>query len=1371
MSEQNNASSGQGGSESAKPAQPARKRRGLWWKIPLALVILLVLLVLLIPTIASTSPVRSYVLGKINASMPGKLEVADWSLGWFTGTSAKGISFTDEKGHRLVVVSAVTTPVTLMQLVKGNLHAGEIVIPDVTVDAVVPAEESKAAKKDEPKATTKDDGSAKTTFDMPDTSATVKIEHLGGRVTFLGKGGKNATITLDKSSTLQLVLPPGGGPAKCDVNLVVVQPGGPATITVDATVNGLKPGTVDYTQLTGGAQVKVSGLDLDQVAGIARAQGTELGVKGILSGQIDANMPRPMEGTVKGELAASNVAATVGKDQIATKQLRIPVDVALSGGGDATRVAINQLGVLLDQAKVNVTGDLPLAGLKQFANGEQITQEGTAKVSGEVPDLAVLLNSLRNTVKLQQGVEVSSGRLDVQLNATLGKDGLRVQTPISLRDLTAVRDGKKIGPIQPLTVDAGATIPNGKAGAGDIRDLLVNVGSSFMTLNAKGSNIYATNARGDFDLAKMRDDLGSIVDLSMIRSGRMTLNVVNRESQPGLLETNINVQLANAGLDLPGTQAAAVTNAPAPATRPAVTAVVTPPRRLDSVNALISVRTLYKDNVLTISEPARIEANARMLSVPQGQQPKVLLDQAATVTMTGSYQTQEKKLHLTGLNVMAGKDQPLAQVSLPEGTAADLTMAGKRGVTGAAKLAVRADLGALQDIAQKYAGTTGATQPAAEGLKSGVFVGNIAVEIAPDGHLKTAVTESSVDFDYVVGATDYRDRVGLNASADVSGDNSQIGAALDAKGKLVNFATKAQLAMATAPDGAQGLKTVRVDQLDGKTDFASVSLVQPVVVSDIPALIAAFAGKEVPAGVQIGGELLLNADIAKVMALAGKSSANAYAMTGMLTFRPKIALVQKAVVADFSGQIESLKVSQGAKTVVEEPKLTMGGHVSVDPNAKVLAVENTQIASASGLLDLKASVKVSQYGAENKLENGVVDLTPDLGKIWPIIYAMMPPEKQTSIGTMVVTGKKTSHITFGGSFPTNRPYGEAIKLVSGGGDFPIESVDWKKYGVTLSGVIPFALKDGVVKFAYADKATPPLTCNQGTIDLSKASIDLRGNEPRLNIDSNSTIASKLQLNPVMASSLGAYMSPIFASVTGAATGTVDVICQRCDKLPLGQLMFSPEPVNDGVAQFAININGLGLSGSGLDTLLSLIGGGSGGSTQISGNLQAMVGLEQGRCQQKVVLPVNQTLKLPIEGDMRLADNYYNYLKLALPNTVAAPLLGKVGGLKLAADDLPPTIDVSFSGPANALKLNTDVKSLIAPIAQAQLQKRLLGGASSGLGGLLGQPKASPAQPAQPAQPGQPAPAQATSQPAAQQKPNAAEEVKGLIDLFGNKKKK
>lgn len=1360
MSEQDNTSNGK--PESGKPV--ARKRRGLWWKIPVVLLVLLLILVLLAPTIASTSPVRSYALSQINQNMPGKLDVADWSLGWFSGTKANGISYTDEKGNKLIDVSAVNTPVTLMQLVAGNLHAGEIVIPEATVDAVVPAVgEQKPRQDQQPQR----QAPADTKFDMPDTSATVKIQRLGGRVTFVGKDGKKATITLDKSSTLQAVLPPDGGPAKVDAKLVVVQQGTPGTVTLNANVIGLKPGTtVDYTQLTGQAQVKIELLDLDQVAAIARVQGTDMAMKGLLSGQIDANLARPMEGTAKGELAATNVVTTLGKDQIATKQLRIPIDVAMTGQGDAARLAINQLAVLLDQARVGVTGDMPVGGLKQWVNGDPITQEGTAKVVAEVPDLGAVLNTLRNTVPLQEGVQVQSGRLDVQANATLGRDGLRVQAPIALRDLGAIREGKKIGPLQPLTVDAAATLPNAKAQAGDIRDLALNIASSFLTLNAKGATFYATNARGEGDLARMRDELGSIIDLSMIRGGRFTLNIVNRQPEQGVLESNVDVKLIGVGLDLPAVQASAVTTAPV--TRPSVTVAVAPPRRLENANVSISARTVLKDNLLTISEPARVEANGRLLEVPKEQAAKVLLDQAATIILSGSYQTQQKRLQVTGLDVTAGKDQPVAQVSLPQGTTADLTMAGKRGVTGAAKLNVRADLGALQEIAQRYAGTP-ATQPAADGLKSGMFIGNVAVEITPEGHLKTAVTESELDFDYVIGSTAYRDRVKLNAAADVSADNSNIGASVDVKGRIVNLATKAQLAMATAPDETQGLKTLKLDQLDGKTDFAEVSLVQPVVVSDWPALMAALAGKPMPAGVQVGGELLVKADMAKVMALSGKASPDAYAMAGMVTARPKIGREKQAIVASFDSQVESFRMSQGGRTVVEDPKLTLGGRVSVDPAAKVLDVSKLALTSGSGLADLTTSVRVSDLGTNNRLENGVLDLTPDLAKVWPIIRAMMPPEKQAKVAGLQVSGKRTSHIVFGGSFPTDRPYPEAIKLVTLNGDFAIEKADWTTYGINLSGTIPFTLGNGIVRFTYPGKAAEPLVCNGGTIDLSKASIDLSATDPRLSIDPKTQIATGLQLNSVLLSSLGSYIAPVFGLVSGSVTGTADVVVERCDRLPLGQLMFESTPINDGVAVASVNITNLGVNNSGIGGLLSAVGAASGEPWQLAGDLKnAMVTIEKGRCLQNVVLPINKTIQLPIKGDLRLIDNYYNSLKLALPREVAAPLLSKRAGLNVAPDDLPPTLDLDFAGPVSALKLNTDLTKIVASITQQQLQKRVLGGILGGQKPQDQKPAPAPPSPDQVIGQGR----QPATQPAPQQqrKPDAIDAVEGLIDIFGGKKK-
>lgn len=205
-------------------------------------------------------------------------------------------------------------------------------------------------------------------------------------------------------------------------------------------------------------------------------------------------------------------------------------------------------------------------------------------------------------------------------------------------------------------------------------------------------------------------------------------------------------------------------------------------------------------------------------------------------------------------------------------------------------------------------------------------------------------------------------------------------------------------------------------------------------------------------------------------------------------------------------------------------------------------------------------------------------------------------------------------------------------------------------------------------------------------------------------------------------------------------------------------MFSSSPANDGVAQFTVNVSGLGLKSGMLGTLLGMLGGGQ-EDRQLAGDLKANVAIEKGRCLQNVVLPLNETLQLPLEGDLRLVDNYYNSLKLSLPREAAAPLLSSAAGLKLAPDDLPPTLGLTFAGPANALKLNTDVKTIIASVTQQQLQKRVLGGL---LGGQAAQ---------QGGQQGQAQPA-ASPQPGGEQqkKPDAAETVEGLIDLFGKKKK-
>ena len=94
--------------EKHKTGSGRRRHRWLWL---LTLPAAILLLVLLAPTIMGLSPIRSFVVGKINDQLAGRLTVEDWLLAWISGVHASGISLNDHEppsmGRTLVILVAL----------------------------------------------------------------------------------------------------------------------------------------------------------------------------------------------------------------------------------------------------------------------------------------------------------------------------------------------------------------------------------------------------------------------------------------------------------------------------------------------------------------------------------------------------------------------------------------------------------------------------------------------------------------------------------------------------------------------------------------------------------------------------------------------------------------------------------------------------------------------------------------------------------------------------------------------------------------------------------------------------------------------------------------------------------------------------------------------------------------------------------------------------------------------------------------------------------------------------------------------------------------------------------------------------------------
>ena len=108
---------------SASAPKPKRRRR--WPLVVLSIVLLLILLVLFAPMIASTAPVRSFVVGKINENLNGKVEIHSWSIGWTGGIVVNGVRVVDDKGVQILQVEKLSTQLSLIDAMRGKLDFGK----------------------------------------------------------------------------------------------------------------------------------------------------------------------------------------------------------------------------------------------------------------------------------------------------------------------------------------------------------------------------------------------------------------------------------------------------------------------------------------------------------------------------------------------------------------------------------------------------------------------------------------------------------------------------------------------------------------------------------------------------------------------------------------------------------------------------------------------------------------------------------------------------------------------------------------------------------------------------------------------------------------------------------------------------------------------------------------------------------------------------------------------------------------------------------------------------------------------------------------------------------------------------------------------
>jgi hypothetical protein len=500
------------------PAAPKRTKKRWWLRITLALLLLIVLLVAFAPTLAGTAPVRAIVVNQINSNLNGSVAIDDYSVGWTGGVKANGVKVYDANKNLVLQVPRVSTKLSLLDAARGNLDLGDTQI-DVSLDDVRIDKDGNVNLAD----IAKDDPSAKPRkpreegpIELPNVKGKLTLNILGGKVT--GEALPNPVSI--QPSTVVLNIPAIDQPLENSVKLAYrVGDAQPSTIEASGTVDAVENGKVDFEKLQKNLRARqkltLTNVDLAPAGPFlkpALGEGATLG--GIVSGGLEVAAEGLTGISADGEIVVANAAFTGGpvKDNFVTERISIPVQITRTVVDPTTTlIKIQKLSIDSPLAKLNVSGEVAQEAVTNLAESRAPGKPGQVKMDVSVPDFAAVARKLPKTLQLAEGVQVNGGSLTQTTTIDITAAHVVATQKLDVA-VNGTRDGKPIA-IGPAHLESHATaIPNGKP-VPALRDLKLLLDSKFATLRGGGESLAAFSLDGDFDLAKLHQEVSQFSEM------------------------------------------------------------------------------------------------------------------------------------------------------------------------------------------------------------------------------------------------------------------------------------------------------------------------------------------------------------------------------------------------------------------------------------------------------------------------------------------------------------------------------------------------------------------------------------------------------------------------------------------------------------------------------------------------------------------------------------------------------------------------------------------------------------------------------------------------------------------------------------------
>ncbi len=473
--------------------RPAPKHKKRFLKIFIGLILLIIVLTFfLVPVFVSSKKGRQIILSQINKSIEGRASYDSLSMGWLKGIKIWHLTFDDDTAGLSVQVDQIATKPNYGSILAGNLSFGQTTIdkPNIQINIKEQLPKSAAPEREPTGASTKNAGVAIAT-DVVVNDGSLKITDL-----------QSQTVEVTNINSKVNLRPPGQQ-TNFQMSLAVAGTDPQSSVSAEGSVTPSEQGW-SLKGTSGDLTVEVNDLDLESLGPFMALAGVDIRAKGIVRGNlkgeiIDGKLENLNTGINAQGLDVSG--AELKGDRIQTSNL----DINAKLNQKNELINIDNLQVKSDWASVTASGAVPttfgsFSDLLKADSGYDI--KGTFEC-----DIPAVMSQLPNTLKMQEGTTITSGRLNGNIDTVTQSGAKKIQARATLSGLEGVVEQKKIAMSEPVIAET--LISSDQTG---IKFDKADLSAPFAKINCSGST-EQIRFNADADLGKLQAELGQFVDI------------------------------------------------------------------------------------------------------------------------------------------------------------------------------------------------------------------------------------------------------------------------------------------------------------------------------------------------------------------------------------------------------------------------------------------------------------------------------------------------------------------------------------------------------------------------------------------------------------------------------------------------------------------------------------------------------------------------------------------------------------------------------------------------------------------------------------------------------------------------------------------